>query len=60
MNYEELKIFNDILELMEVKKNNKPEFYNNDETKYLCKNEIYVTNNVRKGLIMLKIDNKYM
>lgn len=60
MDTNELEIFNDILILLIAKKHNNPAFYNNDKTKYLFKDELSVSNNVRKGIIMLKQKNKYI
>ncbi len=60
MNIEELTIFNSIIKKLNDKKNKNAIFYNNDNTKYLLKDEFNVSNNVVKGIIMFDIDEKYI
>lgn len=60
MNDKEIKIFYEVLDILNKKKTKHPQQFNNINTKFLFKDERYVTNNVIKGIIMFELDNKYI
>lgn len=60
MNDKEIKIFYEVLDVLNKKKVEHPKEFNNFNTKFLCKDERYVTNNVTKGVIMFELDNQYI
>lgn len=60
MNDKETQIFYEVLDVLNQKKSKHPNFFNNPKTKYLCKEERFVSNNISKGIIMFEIDNQYV
>ena len=60
MDDKEIKIFCEVLDILNQKKSEHPKLFNNTKTKYLFKDEVSVSNNVTKGIIMFKLDNQYI
>lgn len=53
-------MFNNIIKILKCKKKKDPMFYNNNNTKYLMKDEFNISNNVVKEIKMLNINEKYI
>ena len=60
MNDNEIKIFYEVLDVLNQKKAKYPKLFNNSKTKFLTKDERFVSNNVVKGIIMFELNNKYI
>ncbi len=60
MNDNEIKIFYEVLDVLNQKKSKHPKFFNNPKTKFLLKDERYISNNVTKGIIMFELNNEYI
>lgn len=60
MNDKEIKIFYEVLDVLNQKKSKNPKLFNNTKTKFLFKDERHISNNVIKGIIMFQIDNQYI
>lgn len=60
MNDKEIKIFYEVLDVLNMKKLEHPREYNNVNTKFIFKEERHVTNNVVKGIIMFELNNEYI
>ena len=59
MDDKEIKIFYEVLDVLNQKKSKHPKLFNNTKTKFLFKDERYISNNVTKGVIMFELDNEY-
>ncbi len=60
MNDNEIKIFYEVLDVLNQKKSKYPKLFNNTKTKFIFKDERYISNNVTKGVIMFELDNEYI
>lgn len=60
MNDNEIKIFYEVLDVLNQKKAKNPKQFNNSKTKFLFKDERFVSNNVVKGIIMFELNNEYI
>ena len=60
MNEIEIEYYRLILNKMEEHKKKNPKLYINDEHEYMMKEEIHITNDAYKGVIMFKSDNNYL
>ena len=60
MNESEIKIFYEILEILNQKKLKHSKDFNNTKMKYLFKDERYISSNVIKGIIMFELNNYYI
>lgn len=60
MNDNEIKIFYEVLDVLNQKKSKHPKFFNNPKTKFLLKDERYISNDVTKGVIMFELNNEYI
>ena len=60
MNDNEIKIFYEVLDVLNQKKSKHPKFFNNPKTKLLFKDERYISNDVTKGVIMFELNNEYI
>lgn len=58
MNDKEIKIFYEVLDVLNTKKLKHPREYNNVNTKFIFKEERHVTNNVVKGIIMFELNDE--
>lgn len=60
MNDEEIKLYYDILDKMKKHKAKFPYLYNSNDCEFISKEEFYVTNNIFKGIILYKKNDKYL
>jgi hypothetical protein len=60
MNESELEYYRLVLKKMEKHKKSNPKLYINDDYEYVMKEEVKVSNDVYKGVIMFKNDNNYL
>lgn len=60
MDDKEIKIFCEVLDILNQKKSRHPKDFNNSKMKYLLKDERYISNNVTKGVIMFELNNQYI
>ena len=60
MNDKEIKLFYETLDILNKVKLNHPKSFNNTKSKFLLKDERYITNNVIKGIIMFELNKKYI
>lgn len=60
MNDNEMKIFYEVLDVLNRIKYKNSKIFNNPKTKFLFKDERYILNNVTKGVIMFELDNQYI
>ena len=60
MNTLEMEMFADVLKTMEKHQKKHPAFYNNNNIKFIHKDEFSISNNASKGIILLEHEDNFI
>lgn len=60
MQDDEMRLFYELLDLLNKKKSKNKLLFNNPKTKFLYKDERFIPNNITKGLILYELNDYYI